>query len=160
MVSKNGKKGYLKIEEIKYTWRCNQEIIDFADSIFPEEYNFAKTISKQIESCEHSGIFIISWENLKEYIRIYNPECYRYNIKSRILEECKVINFGLCKGRTVSHSLIYPTGPIKEFLKDRNPETLKEKSASALYVAVTRAKHSVAFVVENPKNYQIKEWKP
>lgn len=64
------------------------------------------------------------------------------------------MNFGMCKGRTVSRVLIYPTGPIVKFLKDSN-NILTDSSASSFYVAITRAMYSVAIVVDKPEKYLV-----
>ena len=151
--------GLCEIEERTTSWRCNQEVIDFADSVLPKDLNFAATDSLQPKETDHDGIFVVSWINLQSYMDRYSPECYRYNVKSKILEGTEALNFGLCKGKTVPRVLIYPTSPMEQFLK--NPEsTLKDQSASLFYVAVTRAEHSVAFVLESPTKYKIKEWMP
>lgn len=151
--------GLCKIEERTSTWRCNQKIIDFADSVLPKDLGFPSTKSWQSIKTDHDGVFVVSWDNLQSYIDRYSPECYKYNINSKILEGTEAINFGLCKGKTVPRVLIYPTGLMKKLLK--NPEfILKDQTASLFYVAITRAMHSVAIVVENPKQYKITEWVP
>jgi DNA helicase-2/ATP-dependent DNA helicase PcrA len=48
------------------------------------------------------------------------------------------------EGSTYDRVLIFPTKPIREYLEDRDPAKLKRPEA--LYVAVTRARYSVAFV--------------
>lgn len=55
------------------------------------------------------------------------------------------MNFGVAKGSTFERILIFPTEPMLNYLKDREPKALK--SPEDLYVAVTRARFSVAFVV-------------
>lgn len=151
--------GLCDIEERQQTWRCNQEIIDFADSVLPKNLNFLPTESLNRKETNHDGIFLVSWENLPSYIQTFNPECYRNRIDSRILINTEAINYGQCKGKTVPRVLIYPTGPIKKFLKDSS-KSLKDQSAASFYVAITRAEYSVAIVVEKPKQYNIKEWVP
>ncbi len=37
---------------------------------------------------------------------------------------------------------------------------MKDQAASLFYVAITRAMHSVAIVVEEPQDYEIMEWTP
>ena len=49
--------------------------------------------------------------------------------------------------------------PIKKFLKNQENK-LTDQSDSMLYVAITRAIHSVAIVVDKPSDYSITEWKP
>ena len=152
-------KNLCEIEERISTWRCNQEIINFADSVLPQDLEFPSTNSLQDIETEHDGVFVVSWENLQSYMGMYNPKCYRYRIDSKILEGSEAINFGLSKGETVLRALIYPTEPMKKFLK--NPMlNLADQSAAQFYVAVTRAVHSVAIVVEKPGVYNIKEWTP
>lgn len=152
-------KNLCEIEERTSTWRCNQEIVNFADSVLPKDLEFPTTESLQDLETEHDGVFVVSWENLQGYMNVYHPKCYRYRIDSKILEGSEAINFGLCKGETVLRALIYPTEPMKKFLK--NPMlNLADTSAAQFYVAVTRAVHSVAIVVEKPGEYTIKEWTP
>ncbi|MDD2299686.1 MAG: UvrD-helicase domain-containing protein [Tissierellia bacterium] len=152
-------RGLCEVEEITSSWRCNQMIIDFADSILPKDLNFSATKSLQSIETDHDGVFVVSWGNLQSYLDSYSPECYRYNIKSKILEGTEAINFGLCKGKTVPRVLIYPTEPMKKFLKN-SESPLSDQAASLFYVAITRAMYSVAIVVENPKQYEMIEWVP
>jgi DNA helicase-2/ATP-dependent DNA helicase PcrA len=56
------------------------------------------------------------------------------------------MNIGLAKGRTYDRVLIFPTKPMKEYLKTQ--EVAKAGDIAKLYVAVTRARFSVAFVVD------------
>ncbi len=151
--------GLCKIEEINTTWRCNQKIIDFADSVLPKDLKFPSTNSMQKMETDHDGIFVVEWSNVKDYLMKYNPEPYRHSVKSKIIDGGWAINFGLSKGKTVPRVLIYPTEPIKKFLKNQDNK-LTEQSASMLYVAITRAIHSVAIVVDKPSEYSITEWKP
>jgi len=150
-------KGICKIEERDVTWRCNQEIIDFADSVLPKKFEFPPTRSTQNKVTGHDGVFVVSWENVRRYIDCFSPTCYRHSVSTNTVDGGKATNFGLCKGETVSRGLIYPTGPIKSFLIDPKKQ-LTNKSASLFYVAITRAKYSVAIVVEEPQKYNIKEW--
>jgi len=148
-----------EIEERTQTWRCNQEIISFADSVLPNELEFPPTESMNVKKSDHDGIFLVSWENLQSYLNTFKPTSYRNRIDSKILEGTVATNFGQCKGETVKRGLIYPTNPIKKFLKDSSNK-LKDRSASSFYVAITRAIYSVAIVVEKPEQYNIEEWVP
>ena len=55
------------------------------------------------------------------------------------------INFGDSKGLTFARVLIFPNDPIKKYLAIGDSEHVK-KSRAKFYVAITRAKYSVAFV--------------
>jgi DNA helicase-2/ATP-dependent DNA helicase PcrA len=58
------------------------------------------------------------------------------------------INFGAAKGMTFDRVLIFPHGPLKKFLSTGDIGDV-QKSIAKTYVAVTRARKSVAFVVKN-----------
>lgn len=62
-----------------------------------------------------------------------------------------VMTFGESKGLTFDRVLIYQTTPMVQWIFDRRKE-LKNQSRSKFYVAVTRAKYSVAIVLDNTKN--------
>ena len=57
------------------------------------------------------------------------------------------INIGVSKGRTFNRVLIFPTRPMLDYLKTEDISKAGDKSK--LYVAITRAKYSVAFVVDD-----------
>ena len=59
-------------------------------------------------------------------------------------------NFGDSKGLTFDRVLIYPTKPMLAWFLDHKTE-LKFQSRSKLYVAITRARHSVGIVFDNKK---------
>jgi hypothetical protein len=56
------------------------------------------------------------------------------------------LNIGLSKGSTYDRALSFPTKPMLAYLRTAEPDPLK--APDRLYVAVTRARHSVAFVVD------------
>ena len=125
-------------------FRCNQTICDFADSIYP---SFPKTISHSNNTTGHDGLFVISLSQVGEYMRLYSPQILRYDKKTNCLDY-KALNFGASKGLTFERVLIFPNGPVKNLLKTGDFQHVI-KSGSKLYVAITRAKHSVAFVYDN-----------
>ena len=55
------------------------------------------------------------------------------------------MNIGVAKGGTHDRIIIFPTKPMLGYLEDGDASKLK--SPEKLYVAVTRARFSVAFVV-------------
>ncbi len=58
------------------------------------------------------------------------------------------MNFGAAKGMTFDRTLIYPHGPLKKFLATgKHADAGKE--LDKIYVAITRARQSVAFVVND-----------
>lgn len=130
-------------EELNECYRSNQYICDFADKLFPD---LSLTTSKNSCSTKHDGIFFILHNEVKEYINNYNPTILRYSIKTDTLGFAS-INIGLSKGRTYNRVLIFPTKPMLCYLKTNDISKVGDKSK--LYVAITRAKYSVAFVVKD-----------
>lgn len=135
-----------KICKIYYkneSYRCNKPICDFADSLFP---NLEKTISKNTMVSGHDGIFFINYKEVNEYIKKYNPQILRYDKRSKLEGYDNILNFGQSKGLTFERVLIIPNGPMKKFLKTGDISNI-EPSKSKIYVALTRAKYSVAILL-------------
>ena len=67
------------------------------------------------------------------------------------------LNFGESKGMSFNRVLIYPHGPLLKYLKSGKLEDAGKELAK-LYVAVTRARQSVAFVVPSKPADYIVPW--
>ena len=135
------KKGLCQKEYILDSYRCNQLVCNLADDLYPE---MPGTISKNTEVTGHDGVFLVAEESLDEYISKYSPTVLRYDRRT----DCRgydAKNFGDSKGLTFDRVLIFPNGPIKKYLATGDPECVK-RSRAKFYVAITRAKYSVAFV--------------
>lgn len=141
-VAKLTKKNLCSVEERTDCFRCNQEICNFADNLYPL---LPKTTSKNNEKTGHDGIFTISADDVPQYmIDHHNPKILRWNIVSDTLG-LPAMNIGNSKGRTFDRVMIFPTHPMKKYLETKNLTIAGD--VAKLYVAVTRAKYSVAFVV-------------
>ena len=90
------------------------------------------------------------------YMSQFNPQALRDRITTANDVELSFRNFGTVKGLTFDRVIIYPTKSITAFLPKGTK--LKPKTACGLYVAVTRAKHSVAFVVPIPAATGLTSW--
>lgn len=151
-------RGLCSINYRTETWRCNQAIIDFADRIIPDRIGLPRTQSHQTSTTGHDGIFVVGWDHLEDYIASFKPAALRDKISSKIIEDSSATNFGQAKGITVDRVLVYTTGPMESFIANR--KALSDQSAARLYVAVTRAKYSVAFVVKAPSQISLPRWTP
>lgn len=136
------KSGLLTIEHQAYSHRCIQEICDFADAFHPE---FQNTESRNKIQTDHDGLFAVRESDVDAYIARYAPQPLRYSRATKQVSG-KPMNFGAVKGMTFERTLIYPHGPLKKYLVSGD---LKDagKELAKLYVAVTRARQSAAFVV-------------
>lgn len=158
------KSDQIVIDEISLSssHRNNKPICDFSSRIYPA---FPVSVPCNCESChplnvEHQGVFIVKESDLDHYLEKYNPVQLRHNVKIKTQSNYSSCNFGKSKGKTYQRVLIYPTKDIKEWLKD-NSKDLKDKTRAGFYVAVTRARFSVAFVIPDAEcsNFQgIEVW--
>lgn len=148
--------GLLGIEERPETYRSNQVIADFSDSVFENGGQYSPTVSRSTETHCHSGLFAVSSVDVPEYRRLYDPLCLRHGANSGGDLDLPYVSFGNAKGRTVEHVLIYPTAGIRSFLNSGTE--LEGRAACALYIAATRAQHSVAFILDEGALPQLTAW--
>lgn len=122
--------------------RCVQAMCDMADALYP---HMPLTASRNEEVTGHEGIYIVSSEHVPAYVQEFEPTVLRYDRR----EACAglpAVNFGQSKGRTYPRVLIFPNGPLVQFL--RTAEARHISSPAKYYVALTRARQSVAFVLD------------
>jgi superfamily I DNA/RNA helicase len=135
------RKAMCEIQDRVESYRCNQAICDFADGLFPD---LPRTISKNTELTGHDGIFPIAPADVADYVERYQPVVLRWDKRTNTLG-LVAMNFGQSKGSTFDRVLIFPTQPMIKYYREGDPE--KAGDRFKLYVAVTRARYSVAFVV-------------
>jgi DNA helicase-2/ATP-dependent DNA helicase PcrA len=129
----------------QHTHRCHQHIADLGDSLFPNEPT-TKSLNTVVTG--HDGVFTVSRNHLTAYLATYQPQILRFDRRTDC-GELSAMNFGESKGRTFDRVLIFPHGLAKKWLSTGNVHHL-EKSAARMYVGITRAKHSLAFVFDGP----------
>ncbi len=132
------------LEYKNYSHRCVQSICDFADKFHPD---FAATVSKNTIVTGHDGVFAVRKRDICAYTEEFKPQALRYNRKTKIIVG-DPLNFGAAKGMTFDRTIIYPHGPLKKFLTTGKIADAG-KEIDKIYVAITRARQSVAFAVED-----------
>jgi superfamily I DNA and RNA helicases len=130
------------------TYRNNKSICYFANFIFP---NFKPCEAIEQLLTGHDGVFFVSKTDVDKYLAKYKPMQLRDTSRRKVNIDYPVITFGSSKGLTFERVIIYPTDNMIQWFFDHNKE-LKNQSRSKLYVAITRAKYSVAIVFDNNKN--------
>lgn len=128
--------------------RNNQPICDFSSGIYPllPKVDPCKCLVCHNPLIDHQGVFIVKSGDLDEYLSRYSPVQLRHSIRKETSEGYHSLNFGQSKGKTYNRVVIYPTEDMKQWLKDKRTK-LADETRAKLYVAVTRAKYSVAFVI-------------
>ncbi|AGI22762.1 DNA/RNA helicase [Pseudomonas sp. ATCC 13867] len=137
--------------------RCIQEICDLSDTIHPGLYDKTVSEMKQIpdEVVHHYGAFVVKHSQVGEYIAAFKPQVLRWSSSmgnNYLPPNLSCHTFGSSKGLGFDRVLIfspekhlkYLSGDGKAFDKDKT-----EESRNKLYVAITRARYSLAFVVED-----------
>lgn len=134
------------IEEKADCYRCNQQICNFSDDLFPD---LSKTKSMNNFVTGHDGIYWMEQGNVNEYISKYKPTVLRFSKATKTMD-LSAINIGLSKGRTYDRVLIFATNPMQKYLE--TADLTKAGDKIKLYIAVTRARYSAAFVVSDGKS--------
>ena len=133
------------IDESTNSYRCCQAICDFADGIYP---SLPSTTAVGVSLTGHDGVFQVCASDLRKYIAQYAPiTVLRYD-KTVDTLGLPAMNIGVVKGSTFDRVVVFPTRPMVQYLLKGHATPLK--SPEKLYVAVTRARFSVAFVVTSP----------
>jgi hypothetical protein len=128
-------------EDRHVSYRCNQEICDFASALFPD---YPSIKAAEDLKTGYDGIQTVSRFDVLDFAAEYRPQVLRHDKRSKT-QGLDAMNFGVSKGSTFERVLIFPTAPMTSYLDHRDPSKLKRPEA--LYVAVTRARHSVTFVI-------------
>lgn len=137
--------GLCSLDHHAWSYRCHQDICDVADSLFPD---FDRARSRSTSTCEHTGVFLVEKRLVDRYVATHQPRLLVYS-KQAETGGHDGLNFGDSKGLEFPHVLIFPTGPINKWLKSGDPGVItSDVSRAKLYVAITRAAHSVAFVFD------------
>ncbi|OWY28833.1 UvrD-helicase domain-containing protein [Herbaspirillum robiniae] len=150
--------GLLNIEESVVTWRCHPLIANFSDGIFDPSWAFPNTRSENHSITDHDGVFLVSPQHVSEYVDTFQPQCLRHSVSAGKDFDLDYLNFKISKGMTYERVLIVPTGPIEKFITSN--VFLEPTSASSFYVAVTRAKQSVAIIMDKAGLSPLPFWKP
>lgn len=148
-------KNLCQIEHLATSHRCNQKICDFADALWP---SMPKTVSLNPMVTDHDGVFVVSKDNLELYASTLSPTILRYDRRTKT-HGYPASNFGNVKGMTFSRVLIIPHGPVMKYLASGDVRDV-EGSVEKFYVAVTRARHSVAFLYDGLCRVGCTRWPP
>lgn len=147
--------GQLDVEPLTVCYRSNQAICDFADSLYDD---LPTTTSMNTAVVDDMGVYLIDPADLDAYRAAYSPQELRWDRRT-VVESRSIRNFGQVKGAAFDRVLIHATGPMTEYLK--TGAALADEARSKFYVAVTRARHSVAIVPKRRiTNSSLNYWAP
>lgn len=143
----------IQIEYLAHSMRCNQEICSFADSIYPDH---PATTSRSSHVTDHEGVFLVRASEVHEYITAHSPQLLVYDSRSKTYGY-QARNMGDVKGLTFDRVILELTGGMKDhFTKGGD---LAEITRAKLYVGITRARFSVAMIIDDPGSSQLAYWR-
>lgn len=149
------KSGLLAVQHNAETWRAYQAIADSRTRSSPPSCPSSRPCLGRLPSRSTTAS---SRSRRTTSRRTFEPSIR--NVRDRVTTASEVDlpfhSFGKVKGLTFERVIIYPTQTITRFLT--NGTELAPKTACGLYVAVTRARHSVAFEVPNPSATALRTW--
>ena len=130
---------------LQHSYRSHEAICKYSSTLFPD---FPQIESLSSQKTNHDGVFFVSRADTPQYLAEFSPVQLRHSIKTPIDNNYRAYNYGESKGLTFDRVLIYPTEPIKKHILGK--KLLTGTSLCKYYVALTRAKHSVAILWDNP----------
>lgn len=143
----------IDFETLNRTYRFPPDVCSFSNRLFPK---YTPCISAVPRCDDHTGIFLVKKSDVKKYVDKYAPVALRYSKKSIIYDSKSVFNIGAAKGLTFDRVIVYPTSSMVEWIFNNNAQ-LPETTRAKFYVALTRARLSVAIVVPDNKHRTINE---
>ena len=143
------------VESLNTTYRCPQEVCEFANRLWP---GMPEMTSAVAASGDHVGAYLVPEDSVHDYLEVVRPQVLRHDRRSKDYG-ADALNFGLAKGLQFQDVMIVPTGPIRKFLKAGEVDAVM-KARDKLHVAVTRAQRSVAFAYNGPSSIVAKTWPP
>lgn len=148
------KKGVCTTSYANTTRRFNCEICDFVNTIHGDIDSIVKP-DGNIECrnpVDNTGVYAMDVKYLSQYCDHYHPTILRYDKKAKVdfHHSCDIFNYGGAKGATYERVVIIPVSTTTPFIEKQIKITSNQTRAK-FYVACTRAKHSVVFAINNPK---------
>lgn len=149
----------IDFETLQYTHRNNQNIANFASSLYP---NMPRAIAcsccnSEIDARNDLGVFLVSKSHADSFLRVFNPIQLQWNKRnSKVSCDYRVLNFGVSKGMGFEDVLIYPTKEMEKWILDPSKVIKSETTIAKLYVGITRARNRVGIIIsdKNLQNYK------
>lgn len=147
-----GKSIFCEVDEttLNTSHRNNQIICDYSSKLYPDlsAVNSCTCSSCHESKSEHIGVFLVNPKDVDRYLSKFSPIQLRHNSKSHCNTNFPVKNLGQSKGLSFDRVLIYPTQDMIKWIIHNQPIS-NESTKAKLYVGLTRARLSVALVVEH-----------
>jgi hypothetical protein len=141
-------------EPLALNRRSIQSICDIADTVHLGAYQATKSAADPTpdEFNHHLGAFIVKQSDVMDYIATFDPMVLRWNVRSGnkfLPPDARCYNFGSSKGLGFDRVLILPAESQMSFVLGHAVPFAEgtETAQNKMYVAITRARYSLAFVM-------------
>ncbi len=135
-------------ETLSTSHRNSAAICEFSSKLYP---NMNPSVACTCEGCrcrvvDGAGIFIVRPKDYGRYIETYRPVQLRDKVTSAGIDsQFPVTNFGASKGLGFDRVVILPTQDMLKWVRNVD-QKLAPSTRAKFYVALTRARYSVALV--------------
>ena len=136
---------------LRVSHRCNRSICNVASLLYPKLPETTPCTCCANHSIEHQGVFLVKPKQCPKYLCKYKPMQLRWSRNTVASSNAEAMNFGEAKGCTFNRVLIYPTKKMIEWIKNTSTE-LPDEARAKFYVALTRARYSVAIAMDYDNN--------
>lgn len=147
-------KGQVEIDEttLQISHRNNADICEYSSRLY-DKAKYLPVIPCECEPCrsrseKDDGVYLVKTKDVNAYLKLYAPIQLRWNTKRKVDSDYPVSNMGDSKGRTYDHVLIYPTTEMDKWVHNNRLQMMPMTTAK-FYVAITRARYSVAIVSDS-----------
>lgn len=138
------------VDTLRFCHRCPQIIVDLADALYPELPSTISTRDKS-EATSQQPIKLVRVSDVVSYSNRYGAVSLVYDRRTKTPPGIQTNNMGAVKGLSFDNVLLFPTSNMRSWLFDHSTN-LSEATKAKLYVAITRARSSLAIVV--PDDFQ------
>jgi DNA helicase-2/ATP-dependent DNA helicase PcrA len=132
-------------------YRCCSDICSLSDLLYTDYPRVICGFHPQNNL--HVGVFLVRTLDIEDYLHEYHPMQLTYNRNSEYNQNYPHTNIGLSKGQTYDRVLVYSTKDMGKWIMAQSIQ-LAPKTKAMLYVALTRARYSVAFVCDYDDAFQ------
>jgi DNA helicase II / ATP-dependent DNA helicase PcrA len=138
----------IDVSSLVTSHRNNTAICELSSKLYPK---LAAATACKCPDCRQlvpvdAGLFIVRRKDLPRYLEMRRPVQLRWSSTVKIASaDLPALTFGRSKGLGFDRVIVYPTKEMMDWLKSAQ-SALKAETRAKLYVALTRARHTVAVV--------------
>lgn len=129
--------------------RLNSLLCNFVNGLFDDDIEIHPSSTRIKDDANNIGVFLVQKKNIGIYCDHYNPTILRYDRRTKIdfSGNCRILNYGESKGTTFDRIVITPVSTVLPFIFSKS-SIKSPQTKSKFYVACTRARHSIVFVID------------